>query len=487
MLTRLKVSGFKNLVDVDVYFGPFTCIAGANGVGKSNLFDAIRFLSLLADHTLVDAALKIRGESGQMSDIRSLFHRVGDTFDEEMSFEAEMIISAEGTDDLGQHVETSTTFLRYTVKLAYRPDPGGSTLMALEMMEETLVSIDPDEAQQHLPFPHSQTWRESAIRGSARTLISTEGEGTNQDITFYDDVTGQIRSRREATYLPRTFLSVVTSLLSPTAFLVRQEMRSWRLLQLEPSALRQPDEFTAQTHLASDGAHLPATLYRLATKSPSLNGHSKEEITGQIYGQLRNRLTNLIDDVRDISVDRDDKRELLTLLAKERDGTTHTARALSDGTLRFLALAVIELDPEAQGVFCLEEPENGIHPKRIPAMLKLLQGIALNVNYPVDMDNPLRQIIVNTHSPTLVQQIPDDDSLIVAVLRERVSDGKRYNHVQFLPLAGGWREKVSENQKVISRGNLMVYLNPVDYDSPSPRIIDRDDLQMLLPGFDETR
>ena len=28
MLTRLKVKGFKNLVDVDIRFGPFTCIAG---------------------------------------------------------------------------------------------------------------------------------------------------------------------------------------------------------------------------------------------------------------------------------------------------------------------------------------------------------------------------------------------------------------------------------------------------------------------------
>lgn len=36
MLTRLKVSGFKNLVDADIRFGPFTCIAGANGVGKSS-------------------------------------------------------------------------------------------------------------------------------------------------------------------------------------------------------------------------------------------------------------------------------------------------------------------------------------------------------------------------------------------------------------------------------------------------------------------
>ncbi len=69
MLTRLKVSGFKNLVDVDVRFGPFTCIAGANGTGKSNLFDAIQFLSALADNELVTAALSIRKlESGRTAD-----------------------------------------------------------------------------------------------------------------------------------------------------------------------------------------------------------------------------------------------------------------------------------------------------------------------------------------------------------------------------------------------------------------------------------
>jgi len=31
MITRMKISGFKNLVDVNVRFGPFTCVAGANG------------------------------------------------------------------------------------------------------------------------------------------------------------------------------------------------------------------------------------------------------------------------------------------------------------------------------------------------------------------------------------------------------------------------------------------------------------------------
>ena len=49
MLTRLYVSGFKNLVDTEIRFGPLTCIAGPNGVGKSSVFDAIHFLSLLAD------------------------------------------------------------------------------------------------------------------------------------------------------------------------------------------------------------------------------------------------------------------------------------------------------------------------------------------------------------------------------------------------------------------------------------------------------
>ena len=80
MLTRLKVTGFKNLVDVDVRFGPFTCIAGPNGVGKSNLFDAIRFLSALADRPLVEAALTVRGDenSGRTADVRSLFQRYGD-------------------------------------------------------------------------------------------------------------------------------------------------------------------------------------------------------------------------------------------------------------------------------------------------------------------------------------------------------------------------------------------------------------------------
>ena len=175
MLTRLKVSGFKNLVDVDVRFGPFTCVAGANGVGKSNLFDAIRFLSAIADRPLIDAALSVRDEEGRTADVRSLFHRVGDEYADEMSFEAEMIVPEEGVDDLGQEAKASITFLRYSLTLAYRSEDSLRSLGSLEIIKEELVHINLGDARKNLLFPHSVEWRKSAVKGRRTSpFISTE-------------------------------------------------------------------------------------------------------------------------------------------------------------------------------------------------------------------------------------------------------------------------------------------------------------------------
>ncbi len=180
----------------------------------------------------------------------------------------------------------------------------------------------------------------------------------------------------------------------------------------------------------------------------------------QVYSQVANRLAELIEDVYEVGIDRDEKRELLTLIVTGRDGTSHPARSLSDGTLRFLALAVLDLDPQAQGLLCLEEPENCIHPERIPAMLRLLQDIATDVNETVGQNNPLRQVIINTHSPAVVSQVPDD-SLLVAELKETVRSGQRFKRVCFSSLPETWREKVSPEVNVVSRGKLLAYLNPV--------------------------
>ncbi|MBS9384389.1 MAG: AAA family ATPase [Dolichospermum sp. BR01] len=487
MLTRLKVSGFKNLVDVDVRFGAFTCVAGANGVGKSNLFDAIRFLSAIADRPLIDAALSVRDEKGRTADVRSLFHRFGDEYANEMSFEAEMIIPAEGVDDLGQQAKASITFLRYSITLAYRSDDSLRSLGSLEIIKEELIHINLGNAKKNLLFPHSVEWRKSAVKGKrTSSFISTEVDKEKTIIKLHQDgVKGKPLSRL-AENLPRTVLSVANAAESPTVLLARREMQSWRLLQLEPSALRQPDEFTSPTKLNMDGSHLAATLYHLArlNKNYSTNELTEDEAESQVYSQVANRLAELINDVDEVKIDRDEKRQLLTLIVTNRDGTAHPARALSDGTLRFLALAVLALDPEAQGLLCLEEPENGIHPARIPKILQLLQDIATDVNYPINIDNPLRQVIINTHSPAVVMQIPDD-SLLVAELKETVSSGKRFKRVSFACLPDTWRQKAPEGVNVVSKGKLLDYLNPVVMDESEPnqhRVVDRPDLQFLIPG-----
>ncbi|MDT4953390.1 MAG: hypothetical protein QOJ02_1528, partial [Acidobacteriota bacterium] len=215
MLTRLKVTGFKNLIDVDIRFGPFTCVAGTNAVGKSNLFDAIRFLSALADRPLIDAALSVRDEGGRTADVRSLFHRVGNNYDDEMSFEAEMIVPREGVDDLGQKAKASITFLRYAVTLAYRSDDNFQSLGKLELMKEELAHIKLGDASKHLLFPHkASSWRKSAVRGERRVpfFISTEGEGANRVIKLHQDGGSSGRPLpRSAVNLPRTVLSVTNA------------------------------------------------------------------------------------------------------------------------------------------------------------------------------------------------------------------------------------------------------------------------------------
>ena len=489
MLTRLKVSGFKNLVDLDVRFGPFTCVAGPNGVGKSNLFDAIRFLSNLTTMTLTEAALSVRDEDARSTDVRSLFHRTGENYAEEMSLEAEMLLPEEEWDDLGQKARATMTFVRYRLVLGLREDADRAGGPGLEIRREELSHIRKGIAPRQLSFPHSKSkWRDSVLHGKRQPpFISTESREGQRVIRLHQD--GGSRGRQvpfPAETLPRTVLSSTTA-ESPTALVARREMESWRLLQLEPSAMRKPDSFNDPDELGADGSHLAATLYRLGRGERQERGNGREEAESRVHAQIANRLSELVEEVAELRVDRDDRRELLTVNVRMRDGTEHPARALSDGTLRFLALSVLELDPQCRGLLCLEEPENGIHPERIPAMLSLLQDIATDTQEPVGDDNPLRQVIVNTHSPAVVSQVPED-SLIVAESKEMVKGEERFGRLSCSCLRGTWRAGEDGGGEV-SLGRLLSYLNPVlpkaahtgDGLRESPRVIDRPDVQMLLP------
>ena len=465
MITRLRVNGFKNLVDVDVRFGPFTCIAGANGVGKSNLFDAIVFLSRLADSTLLEAASHVRDPDGRSGDVRSLFTHAGASFSEEMRFEVEMIVAPEARDDLNQPAKASITLLRYELALGYETGNGLDSAERLVVRHESLRNLKFGEARQILPFlltspkasrksvwMQSQDWRGSVISGRrTAAFISTAGDSGHVRIQRHQDGNGGRQQMFDAANLPRTVLSSTNAQESPTALVARREMQSWSLLHFEPSALRRPDDFRAHSRMSTDGGHLPATLYRLAQRDP--------DGAEAVYARVANRLSHLIDDVRAVHVDRDDRRELSTLQVEDSERTTHSARALSDGTLRFLALTVLQEDPEASGVWCLEEPENGLYPVRVPAMISLLRDIAVDTDLAVDADNPLRQVIINTHSPGVVQTIPPE-SLVAAIPTDALLGETPVRTLQFKALQKTWRTSHAEPPSgTISKGWLLEYLN----------------------------
>lgn len=503
MLTRLKVDGFKNLRGVDVRLGPFTCIAGINGVGKSNLFDAIRFLAFLADQKLMDAAVAVRCEGERSLDVRNLFSLYGDNYAEKMRFEAEMLVPPTAIDHLGQEAKAKTTFLKYILELRFRPatsDASGSS-GALEITHEELSYIQKGDAKEHLPFNPSKAWRQTAVLGECRApLISTtseEKDGRRQVIVkVHQDGRSGRTALHAAVNLPRTVLSASSASESPTALCARLEMASWVLLQLEPSALRRSSEFKDPVHLAGNGAYLAATLHHLTESAKKEAGPDGEAHVNAeaIQCRVANRLAELLGGVDKVWVDRDDKRELLTVFLRDQNQTDLPARALSDGTLRFLALTVLELDPGAQGTICLEEPENGIHPERIPAMLKLLQDIATDPGYPIDSDNPLRQVIINTHSPVVVQEIPEE-CLLVAEAAPTPEGGFS---VRFSCLSDTWRAHLTD-ASVVAKGRLLAYLNPsaVGADendeeasrktknalSRPRRVADRPELQLNLPGM----
>lgn len=483
MLHRLKVDGFKNLDAVDVRFGPFTCIVGANGVGKSNLFDAIAFLSALADKPLVEAAAAVRGTEGRVGDVRSLFRRTGNDRASEMHFVAEMIVPETGLDDLGSTAKAGMTFLRYELRLRLREEAG--TLGPLEVVHEAMDHINRTGAHEALGFPHSAARRDSVLKGR-RTVpyIETEVENDKTIILTRADseegLGGGGPRRVLAANMPRTVLSTANNAAEyRTLVLARKEMMGWTQFQLEPSALREPDPVSALSRVAPNGAHLPATLHGLARETERLGVDTAEDV----YQQVANRLAGPFENVRTLHVDRDEKREILSIVLTDLDRTDHLASSLSDGTLRFLALAILEATAHGPTLLCLEEPENGIHPDRIPAMITLLRDIAVDPTIAVGPTNPMRQVFVNTHSAKVVNEVPED-ALVVGESVVTSQNGRRTRQLRLSGLRHTWRAQEDGASIATLFGYLPVprpRANHLPGRKTERRIGDREDVQQVIP------
>ena len=472
MITRLQVDGFKNLESLDVHFGPFTCIAGTNGVGKSNIFDVLQFLGYLAEHPVLKAAEMVRGGGERYlsgSSAFDIFGRRGGTTVGRIKIGVEMVIASTGTDELGQLSTATSNFLRYDLEL--RLERSSDDRRMITISREALVPINKGDAKKHLPFPHEAKWRERLIYNHRKSgaFISTEVKDGQTLVNLHQDGgSGGRPNPFSAAKMPRTLLSSARyASESPTVLLAKREIQQWKFLQLEPSGLRRPselDKIGPHTRVNWDGANLPGTVYRLANDCATNDYYANEPA---LYARLANLLAKLLPDVRKVQVDKDEQRRLLTLEIIDRFGVKLPARSLSDGTLRFLALSILSADYTEDSLLFLEEPENGIHPDRVKDIIGLLEDMCFDP-FDVEYDGePIRQVIVNTHSPGVVAAVPDH-SLLVVNQRTRLVDEQLVATASIGAIGGTWRTKTAGDIKQISLGQLLYYLDPAKVLNSAP-------------------
>jgi predicted ATPase len=84
-----------------------------------------------------------------------------------------------------------------------------------------------------------------------------------------------------------------------------------------------------------------------------------------------------------------------------------TAMRMSDGTLKFLCLLAVLLEPELPPVLCIEEPEVGLHPEAIQIVAELLMEASERT-----------QLVVTTHSEALVDAMSDRPEAVLVCERD---------------------------------------------------------------------
>ncbi|MBD2628868.1 AAA family ATPase [Trichormus variabilis] len=111
------------------------------------------------------------------------------------------------------------------------------------------------------------------------------------------------------------------------------------------------------------------------------------------------------------------------------------ANRLSDGTLRYLFLMALLLDPTPPPLICIEEPEIGLHPDILPTIAEMLIEASQRT-----------QLIVTTHSDTLVSALSEYPESVIVCERDdtgthlrRLEPDKLKNWLENYTLGDLWR------------------------------------------------
>jgi predicted ATPase len=207
---------------------------------------------------------------------------------------------------------------------------------------------------------------------------------------------------------------------------VRTRLGRWRLYHVHDTSASSPMRKTAKLNdnafLRPDGSNLPAFLYLLQRKYSTA------------YSMIRRTIQRVAPFFDDFQLSPDPLNEETIRLAWRHKGSDQyfSASSLSDGTLRFIALATLFLQPDTfrPSVILVDEPELGLHPYAITMLASLVKQASQET-----------QVILSTQSPLLLDHFQPEDVLVA----DRVEESTQFTRLDSGKLAA-WLEDYSLGQ-----------------------------------------
>ena len=217
------------------------------------------------------------------------------------------------------------------------------------------------------------------------------------------DVCGEDFEHQETGTKQGDLESNLEKLQSPAACCVRKHIGDWKIYHFHDTS---DTALVKKTHSIHDNISLRPQGENLAAFLYSIRDTSE-------YGMIVRAVRRVVPLFHDFSLlpDKNNEDQIRLRWKHKRSTAYFDANSLSDGTLRFMCLATLLMQPDLPNVILLDEPELGIH----PYALEILAGILKTASR-------RSQVIVSTQSVTLANKFDWQDIIIV----DQTEDGESH-------------------------------------------------------------
>lgn len=395
MITRIEAWNYRCLRYVEQDLGPFHVLVGPNASGKTTFLDVVAFLGRLVTDG-PEAAVVERTQNFQ--DL--VWGRGGNLW-------FELAIEGAIPERLKDHfAERRFDTIRYEVKIG----PNAQTDEVEILAERALLKKSTHaERERHSrrelfpspPEPPATILTEKPSSRATKTVINKVRGGNDN---YYSEVYQESGKGWAPAFKLGPRKSALGNLpADETKFPVTTWLKDLLSEGVQPVVLNSLLIRRASPPLRihgfrPDGSNLPWVVDVLRRRSP--------ERFREWIGHIQTALPD-IEDIR--TVERQDDRHRY-LIINYRGGLEVPSWMASDGTLRLLALTLPAYLGDFSGIYLIEEPENGIHPRAVETTFQSLSSV-----YDA-------QILVATHSPVILSIADPSTVLCFAKTEDEATD-----------------------------------------------------------------